>query len=163
MSLTYVWRKPFLKFTYNFYLGGRLMGKMSENNFKRTARAEWNNSGFQFKTYGFFNQKTIVTTSGSNQELATITYNTLKITSTISTKEKTYIWKNLNWNHSKWQITNEQGVLATYYGSSFNGNVDSDTEDPLLIVSGLFIASYFWQQLVGIFMVLFIIFFVANA
>ena len=162
MTSTYIWRKPFLNFTYRFYSRGKLIGKMIENHWKRSAVTEWNEARYKFQTVGVFNQETRVTDTETGEELAHITYNTFSSKATISLKQEDYQWKNLNWNHSKWQLSGNKGARIIYHGSSFQGDIESQTENPLLILAGFFVASYFWQNLVAIFMVLFIIFFVAN-
>ena len=163
MTSTYIWRKPFLNLTYRFYSGGKQIGKMQENTWKRSASTVWNSTDLHFQTSGIFNQKTKVNAAATGEELAHITYDTLRNKANILLKDEAYQLENLNWNHSKWQISRGQKVMIVYHGSSFHGDIESDTEDPLLILSGMYVASYFWQNFaVAMVMVLFIILFAAK-
>ncbi len=160
--MVYYWKKPFLSSTYTIYTGDKFVGKLRENSWTNSAEGELYGEKFSFKTRGFVNQTTSIFSQANNEVIGSITYNTFRTSAQIINQNRVLIWKNVNWRHSKWQIIENSASMINYSGSSFNGEIDSDTEDPLLILSGLFIANYFWQSLVAIFMVLFIIFVVLN-
>ena len=160
--MNYYWKKPFLSSTYTIYSGDKLVGKLRENSWTNSAEGELYGEKFSFKTNGIFNQITSILSQANNEVIGSITYNTFRTSAQILNQHQVLNWKNLNWGHSKWQLTENSASMINYSGSSFKGEIDSDTEDPLLILSGLFIANYFWQSLVAIFMVLFIIFVAVN-
>jgi hypothetical protein len=59
-----------------------------------------------------------------------------------------YSGKNINfrfinlWN-TRWNLSDEKGILISYKGNSIKGKIETDKQDDMLVLSGLFIASYF--------------------
>ena len=161
MNVRYNWKKGFLKNKMEIFSNGNQIGNFVDKTFSQSASGELSDKKYLFQTIGLFNQKTIVVDGSKNLNLGEITYNTIKTTAKIDFNGKVFFWKNENWRHSKWKFYNTDTSIA-YRGSSFIGELESDTEDPLLILTGLYIANYYWQSVVAIMMVLFLIIVVIN-
>lgn len=65
---------------------------------------------------------------------------------TFHINDKKYLWEYTNLWNTKWRIYDFDNVEIQYEGSSSNGNVDSNTDDELLLLSGLFVINYYWQM-----------------
>lgn len=150
------WKKGFLKNNTEIFSNGNLVGSYLEKYFSQSATGELLGKKYIFQTHGLFRQKTSIRDGHNNKPIGEITYNTLKTTANITLDGKVYQWKNENWNHSRWKLYNNR-LQISYRGSSFKGEVVTDIEDPLLILTGFFIANFYWQTVVAIVMVLFII------
>ncbi|HAN76911.1 MAG TPA: hypothetical protein DCQ31_03615 [Bacteroidales bacterium] len=62
----------------------------------------------------------------------------------------------LNFENTAWSLFNSEGMLINYSGSSAKGQIDSNIDDGLLLLSGLFVTNYFWQMTIATLMAVFI-------
>jgi hypothetical protein len=58
--------------------------------------------------------------------------------------------------NTKWSIFNSEGIRINYSGSSTNGRIESNTEDDLLLLSGLYVTSYYRQLTIAILIAVFV-------
>ena len=140
------WRKGFLKSAYRIYSSDKVVGSLKENHWKMTAVAELSGKKYFYKTTGFFNQKTNISETFDGPKVGMITYNSFRTTAQIENKHGVFNWKNENWNHSRWNLFGPPGIQIKYRGSSTKGEMESNAEDAFLMLTGLFIANYFWQR-----------------
>lgn len=63
---------------------------------------------------------------------------------------KTMNWKYDNFWNTKWSIYNSEGIKIQYSGSSTSGQIDSNIDDALLVLCGLFVTNYYWQTTAAI-------------
>jgi hypothetical protein len=62
-------------------------------------------------------------------------------------------WKfNNTWN-SEWSLFNADNIINYTLDASTKGQIESNTEDTLLLICGLFIKNHFWQRAVTSLMV----------
>lgn len=145
MQLNLTWKKGFFSNTYTLYKNGERIGDLREKPFSQTAVAEFNGEGYLFRTKGFFKQLTEIMDSSTNQVIGEISYNNWKSKATISGRNKTVYWSYTNFWSSKWSLKDEDGTEINYAGSSTKGQIESNTDDALLILSGLYVTNYYWQ------------------
>lgn len=148
MEKRFYWNKKFFSSTYNVYSNGQQNGNLTEKSFSQTAFGELNGKKYIFKTKGFFNQITEIIDASSNKIIGNITFNNWMTKANISTGNKTYLWKYDNAWGSKWSIYNSEGLKISYFGYSSKGQIDSNTDDELLLLTGLFVTNYYWQTTV---------------
>ena len=55
-------------------------------------------------------------------------------------------WKYENFWNTKWSVFNPEGINIEYSGSMTRGKIDSNVDDALLLLSGLFVPNYYWQM-----------------
>jgi len=135
---------------------------MKENTWKNSAVGELNGQPVSFITHGFFNQETQIIDSINQAIIGRITYNSLRTSAEISYKGNNYHWKNENWTHSRWSLYQHDGKKIAYHGSNTKGELETEIDDNLLVLTGLFVANYFWQSMVAIFIVMYIILIASN-
>ena len=115
-----------------------------------------NGKKYTFKTKGFFKQHTEIIDSSVNKVIGEITYNNLMTKATIVVDNKKINWKYDNLWNTKWSIYNSEGVNIKYSGSSTSGQINSNIDDALLLLSGLFVTNYYWQTTVAVLVVVFV-------
>ncbi len=104
----------------------------------------------------FFNQQTEIHDAINNKVIGNITYNGWMTKATLSILDKKINWKYDNLWNTKWSIFDSNGIDIKYSGSSLKGQIKSNTDDDLLLLSGLFVINYYWQITIIIIFVTFI-------
>lgn len=156
MEIKLKWGKKIFSNLYGIYSNGQQIGKLKDKSFSQTATGELNGKEYIFKTKGFFKQHTEVIDSSDNKVVGEITYSNWMTKATISVDKKTINWKYDNLWNTKWSIYNSEGINIKYSGSSTSGQIDSNTDDALLLLTGLFVTNYYWQMTVAVMVAVFI-------
>jgi hypothetical protein len=150
------WTKGFFSDTYNLFSENLQIGSLKEKPFSQTSIAAINNKEYIFKTKGFFKQQTSITDSLNNLLIGDITYNSFSNKAVINVNGKTLEWKYDNFWNTKWSLSDSAGTKVSFRGSTSKGQVESNTEDDLMILAGLFISNYYWQMTAVILLVILI-------
>ena len=156
------WQKKIFSNLYRIYCNGQQIGSLKEKSFSNDASAKLNNNRYSFTTTGFFEQTTKIFDLKENKIVGKITYSSWRTKATITLDKKVAYWKYENFWNTKWSINNDEGTQINYKGSYSNGNIDSNTDDSLLLLSGLYITNYYWQTSIVILMVILIPIFLNN-
>jgi hypothetical protein len=156
MNTILTWKKGIFANTYNIYSDGKLIGKMKNNCFSQSDDGELNGMKYTFKTKGFFKHHTQIHDNQTNNIIGEITYNNWMTKATISIQNKKTYWKYENIWNTRWSIFNSEGIQINYSGSSTSGKIESNAEDDLLLLSGLFVTNYYWQMSIAILIVVFV-------
>ena len=156
MILNLTWKKGFFSNNYTLYQNGEMIGDLREKSFSQTAVAELNGKGYLFRTKGFLKQHTEIIDSSTKQVIGDISYNNWKNKATISGRNKTVSWNYTNFWNTKWSLADKDGTKINYAGSSTKGQIESNTDDALLILSGLYVTNYYWQMSVAIMVAVFV-------
>jgi hypothetical protein len=156
MNTNLRWKKSFLSNTYSIYSNGHLIGKLVEKTFSKSGNGILNGEKFSFNTSGFFIQHTDIIDVKVNKVIGEITYSNWMTKATVVTFNNKANWKYDNpWN-TKWSISNSSGIQIKYAGSSANGRIDSNTDDSLLLLCGLFVTNYYRQMSIAVMVAIFI-------
>ena len=150
------WKKGIFSNTYDIYSEGKLIGKLKDKLFSQKAYGELNGKSYTFITKGFFKEQTEIRDSIDNSVIGSITYSSWKTKATLLIHNKKVSWKYDNMWNSKWSIFDSEDNKIKYSGSSLKGKIDANTDDELLILSGLFVVDYFWQKTIILVVVIFI-------
>jgi hypothetical protein len=156
MKTTLTWKKGFLKKTYEIYSNNSLIGKLVENTWSSSAEGEINNKKYQFKTQGFFKQKTQIIDTESNSIIGTIVYNSFMTKATIEYLGQIAYWRYNNIWNTKFSITDNVGNQISFHGSSSNGRLEFDQPNDLLVLTGLYVTNYYRQITVVTLIIVFI-------
>ena len=151
MQTNLKWKKEFFSGTYNIYSKEQFIGKLKNSSFSQKAEGEINGKKYTFRTKGFFNQHTEIRDAIDNKVIGNITYNGWMTKATLSILDKKITWKYDNLWNTKWSIFDSESIEIKYSGSSSSGQINSNTDDELLILSGLFVTNYYWQITLVIF------------
>ena len=156
MQSKLTWKKNLFSNLYCIYSNGQLIGNLKDKAFSQSANGELNGKEYTFKTKGLLKQHTEIIDCSENKVVGEITYNILMTKATISVDNKTINWKYDNLWNTRWSIFNSEWIDIKYSGSLTSGQIDSNIDDALLLLSGLFVTNYYWQMTIVIFIAAFI-------
>ena len=156
MQTSLRWKKGLFSSTYCIYSNDQLIGKLKDKTFSQSADGELNGKKYTFKTKGFFKQRTEIRNDKDNKVIGEITYNNWMTKATLLILNKKTNWKYDNLWNTKWSIFDSEGLKIKYTGSSTRGQIDSNTDDDLLLLSGLFVTNYYWQMTIVVLIVVFV-------
>jgi len=150
------WKKNFFSGLYTIYSNSQQIGELKDVPFTQTATGELNGKKYIFKAIGFFKQRTDIIDVAENKVIGVITYNDWMTKASISVNNETINWKYDNWLSTKWSIFSSKGIKIQYSGSSTTGQIDSNVDDPLLLLSGLYVTNYYWQTTIAVLVAVFV-------
>jgi len=151
------WEKGIINGSYKIYSEGNFVGSLKENSWTNSAEGELNEKKYSFKTKGILKQETQIIDSDNNL-VGKIIYNTWMTKAQIEIQNRIINWKYDNLWSSKWSISSSEGIEINYSGSSTKGQIESNTGDELILLSGLFVTNYYWQMTFAVMLVLFMAF-----
>ena len=137
------WKKAFFKTTIEIFNFSIPAGKLKPRIWTNSADGELNGKKFIFKTEGFFRRKTLVIDAAKNSQVALISFNSWRKTARIENSGKLINFKFINFWNTKWNLSDDNGILVSYKGNTIKGDIETNNQNDMLILSGLFIASYF--------------------
>ena len=155
--ITYLkWKKKIFSNLLSIYSNKQKVGELKNKCFSESAQGELNGKKYIFKTKGVFKQHTEIIDGEDNEVIGTITYNSWKSKATVSIGEKTLNWEYSNFWHTKWSVYNSNCLSIRYSASCSHGQIDSGTDDPLIILSGLYVSNYYSQTIMQVFLLVLI-------
>jgi len=150
------WKKHLFSNLYTIYSNGQQIGILKDKTFSQTANGQLNGKAYTFKTNGFFNQRTVIINSLENKVIGVITYNNWMTKALILANNETINWQYDNLWNTKWSIFSSEGANIKYSGSSTSGQIDSNIDDELLLLIGLFVVNYYWQMSIAVLVAVFV-------
>jgi hypothetical protein len=154
------WKKALFKETYELFSNGLLAGILKESIWKHRAYGELNDTKLNFKTTGFFKQVTQIFDKNTNLIIGKISYNSWMTKATIEYNNEIAYWKYDNLWNTEWSISDSDGSTIEYQGSSSNGTIEYETQNDILILSGLFVSNLYLQITIIIFIIVFFTIFI---
>ncbi len=145
MQLSLTWKKGLFSNLYKIYANGEQIGYLKNNPFTQSGQGMLKKKEYVFKTKGLLHQKTKIIDFTTNKTIGEINYSNWMNKATIVINDKTINWKYDNTRNTKWSISNSEEIHSKYAGSSMKGKIESNTEDPIILLSGLFVSNYYWQ------------------
>jgi len=156
MNTNLKWGKSFLSNISRIYSNGRVIGNLDLRAFSNTDIGIVNGEKYFFRARGFFSRYTEIVDAKDYKVIGKITYSNWRSRATLTTVNKTANWKYDNVWHSRWSISSSSGNEIKYAGSSSRGRIESNTDDALLILSGLFVTNYYRQVSIAVVVAIFI-------
>lgn len=139
------WTKGVFDQSYQIKSGDNPIGHFKEHFWGDGAEAEINEKRYRFQTKGFLNQNTQIIDGDEDEVIGNITYNTWRTKAHIHYPEGTATWENANMWGTKYKVVDEDGNEILFNPSFTNGTIDANTQNDLLLLTGLFVANYYWQ------------------
>jgi len=156
MEQNYSWKKGIFSRSYIIFENERRVGNLSDRSFLQTACGELNEEKYTFKTNGFFYQRTRIVDNNANKIIGEITYNTWMSKATININGQKFGLKYDNVWNTKWSISGLNETQIRYNSSTTTGRIQSNTDNQLLILAGLFVANYYLQTTLVVLLIVFI-------
>lgn len=143
------WRSNWLSGDFQLFVDGIQKGMISFGNWRSDAEGVFDDKNFFFSNVGFWQSRTNVIDRKTNELVAVITYDSWKSKAVISLKSgERYEWTSTGIWKSQFTVSNYNNEHITYNASSNSGAISSDTDNELLIVSGLFIKHIYNKRIV---------------
>jgi len=146
METHYTWKIKFFSNTYEIYKTEMKAGEILNKAFSRSATGVLNGKNLIFDVRGFFRSETKILDGENESQIAEVDISNWKSRATIKYNGREYTWQHENFWNTKWTIGNENGALVKYHSFTSGGDIQSFTDDPVLILAGLFIKNYFRQR-----------------
>jgi hypothetical protein len=156
MQTSLRWEKGLFSRAYSIYSNNQLIGQLKDKTFSQSSDGELNGKKYNFKTKGFLKQKTEIRDATNNKVIGEIIYNSWMTKADLIILNKKVNWKYDNLWNTRWRIFDSTGTEIKYSGSSTRGRIDSNTDDSVLLLSGLFVTNYYWQTTVAILIAVFL-------
>ncbi|RRO17391.1 hypothetical protein [Flavobacteriaceae bacterium 14752] len=151
------WNKGFLSNTYYIKSNDQTVGKYNDKSLSNTSYATFKNKNYKFKAKGFFSQTTDIIDLSNDNIIGEITHNSWFNKAKICLNGKIYNFKTDNFWNTKHSIYDYENSLIKYSNSYTSGEINSNTDNDVLILSGLCAINYYWQVLFIVFILLIVI------
>ena len=159
MDKQLTWTKGLLENTYQLFENGLIINTLFFDTWKNEARSIGKENTFLFKTNSFFDSNTQILT-GKGEILGVINFDLWQSKAVVNLASGEQFACNFNnYLFSKWTITNFKDKQLFYYSNTTSGTITTNTDDELMVLSGLFIREHYSRALVLfiIFVALFVI------
>lgn len=156
MTTNLKWERSFLSSISRISSDGRLIGNLDIRAFSNTDIGILNGEKYFFRARGLFSRHTEIVNAKDHTMVGKITYSNWRSKATLITRDKTVYWKYDSIWHNRWSISNFSGIGIKYAGSSSRGQIESNTDDALLILSGLIVPNYYRQVSIAVMIAIFI-------
>lgn len=157
MSTNYYWRKNLFSELYSIYSNEDLIGTLEEKLFSNSAMGSLNRKEYTFIKRGFLKQNIDIVDNLTNKVIGTIRFSGLMTKAYLTINDESYLWKYDNFSGTKWTVLNSEGIKINYTSSFTSGLIFSETNDDLLILSGLYVSNYYFQVSMSFIILLFFI------
>ena len=145
MTTKLSWSKGIFSVHYKIFDTGKQLGSLTDKPFSRTTKARFNGKEYLFRNTGFFNQYTEITDCSDNRVIGGIHYSSWRSKAVVSVNGRKYSWKYANVWGTQWSLWDSGKACVKFKSSTTKGQIHADTDDGLLVLSGLFISSYYLQ------------------
>lgn len=148
MATNLYWgKRPFLN-TVQICSAYYPIGKLFYKTFSQGAQGELNGKSYSFNTSGFLKQRAEIIDNLSGKRIGRIIYSGRMNRASLFINGKNLNLNFCNWRNTKWQISDTKNVLINYEGTSTGGQIDSNTDNDLLVLTGIFIKSYYCKMVI---------------
>jgi hypothetical protein len=136
------WKNELFTGTCRIYSEDILIGYLIDKSWSQYAEGELNGEKYLFKTKGFFNRETQIYKVENDMPIGKITFNTWMRKAKVEYSGEVYSWSFINVFSTKWILQNDDGFLVCYNSSFSRGTIESDIQNSLLVLTGVFIRNY---------------------
>jgi len=146
MEIRYNWKTRLFSKKFDIYQHDVLKGELNKEIWSRQVNGELNARRILFETKGVFKHKTKIIDLQGHIETGEINFSIRKSGTVIFYQNKRYMWQFDNFLRSKWNISDENGLIIRYHSNAFTGLIVSFTRDEILILTGFFIRNFLKQR-----------------
>jgi hypothetical protein len=152
MNANFTWTKGMFSGFYNIYSDGNFIGKVEES-LSKPSTGWFNGRDYIFKSHGFFRQQVDIIDCSDNSVVGQIVYNDWMSKAYLLIKGQRYTWKYDNIWSTQWSISDPDGNMMSFHGSTTKGQIYSMLDDGLLLLASLFITNYYWHMVLFILLI----------
>ena len=144
------WKKGFFSSKYELFSKNVKIGEISEKAFSNTSKATLNNNKIKFLKKGFFKTDVDIIDSVLNKIIGTIKFNGWGNKAEINLNEKKYLLKSIGIWGNKWSLLENNEKIIDYKSSTLSGKIESEINDNIILLIGLYTMNYFKRTAVMI-------------
>lgn len=137
------WKKDFFGNTTKIYHKNAEIGKLINDSWSDSAVAEFNDKKYRFKKKDIFSNTTLISDTYENKIVGKIIFDSWNTKANIQIIDNKYVWKSENFWKSKWNLSDENGIIIDFESKSSSGIINSTVQNNLLIITGLYITNYY--------------------
>lgn len=134
------WKKGFFSSTFELFAHTQQIGELNSGFLTDTAKL--NGLEFEFRKKSLFESETIITDLTENKKAGRISFNFWRRKATITINEETFDFKYNNFFGTKWSVSKDYKELFRYEQKHLSGYIDSEIENGLLSLSGLYASNH---------------------
>ncbi|MTI21217.1 hypothetical protein E1176_09315 [Fulvivirga sp. RKSG066] len=154
------WKKGLFRCVYQLFANGNKIGQLKEKRWSQSAIGVSGGKNILFRVKNSFVQSTDIIDIESGLTIGRIKYNCWWPKAKVEMEGKTYSWSFTNIWTTKWKIADEENNEVKFSGHSVKGQVYSPITDSKILLTGLFIANYYWQLHITYLACVFALFFI---
>jgi hypothetical protein len=150
------WTKGLFESTYQVFENGQIKNSLFFETWKNEARSIGQSETIFFKTTGFLESTTLIVNEKA-AVLGTITFTFLQTKANVILTDGTHYSCDFsnNWL-SKWMVTDSKAKQIIYDSNTSSGNINTNTDDELMLLTGLFFREYYGRTIMLFIVFLFI-------
>jgi len=157
MEQVLYWRKGLFDSNYQVFDQQQLKFSMNFSSWQNSAIATTQSGIYLLKSEGFSKPETRIL-NNQNETLATITYDWLGFKARVVFASGEILdWRYQNSWLSRWSLNNLKDKQILFSASAGNGNIHSNVNDDMLVLTGLFIREYYSRLLFGLIILIIIL------
>ena len=154
----YQLRNNFWGTKVNLYQDKNLLGQLKSALWQSKQMVTIDQHTYRFETKGLLVQYTNIY-DDNDQLIGDIDYSVWNNQATLQLHGKTYFWKSTGWLMANWELTDEEGIALTLKSKfSGNGNIEGKEANPLLLMTSVFLQSFYAYQLLFVLLLALIVF-----
>lgn len=155
MENTYIWKKGLFTNTYNIYTKEKHIGYLKKNYFGK-AYAEIRGKSYIFKHSWLMQRKYDIIDKSQNRIIGKIKYNSWYNRARIGSSDNTAYWKYDSLLRYKWKVYDARGKKIKYKRLLTKGKINSNTEDEISLLTGLYLSHNYFFTLIFISVIFFL-------
>jgi len=144
MEIQYFWKTRFFSSRYEIYRFETPDGELQRAGWRKKT-GELGGKKVLFEVKGFFGRDLMINDPDSGTRIGNILFNTWKTSATITLSGRQYYWERKGFFRKEFTISDENNVLITYTTHFKSGEIVSNADNEILVLTGLYIREYLRQ------------------
>ena len=149
------WKSKLFSSDYMIFNKEQQVGMLNNSFLSSNTNGVLNEVKVVFKSKGILKQYIEIFKADTNDIIGVITFDSFMSKAKIIINGTSYNWKYTNSWNTRWRVSIENGGSINYKRKNTKGTIESNIDDSLLMLIGLYINTYYTQTMA---VVLFIIF-----
>ena len=141
------WTQGLFSEVYCIFDSDKQIGFIRKTFFSQKSIAEIKDEKYVFQERGFFRQEIDIVDTSKNKVIGKIKYNSWKNKTFIGVNNETLTWQLKNFWGTKWLLHNSKGVNVVCRSSSSKGEIETNENDAINLILGLYVYNYYTQIL----------------
>jgi len=142
------WKKGLFSTAYRLFSDGREVGYLKERFWSGKTEGTLNEEKASFVKQGLFSNKVDIIAPDTQKKLGQIEMNTWRNKASITLSGEPFNWRFINFWNTRWQLLDGETPIIEHKSRTFAGEAESQTEDNLMMLAGLFVFNQ-WSNAMG--------------